>query len=435
MKKQITAVIVGAGHRSLIYASYALKNPNDFKVVGVVEPDHLRRRKAAEEHHIPIQHCYQSIDELLEENDTPIADAVINGTMDYIHIKTSLPLLKAGYNILLEKPIGSNEKEVMTLLKTAQEWNRKVMICHVLRHAPFYKEIRKKVSDGEIGNILSIQTEENVSYHHMAVSYVRGKWNSLKNCNSTMLMAKSCHDLDIITWMKAGISPKKVASFGSLAHFSAEKAPDGAGKRCLVDCKIEATCPYSAKKNYIEQGLWEFYAWDSIKGITNPTVDQKLESLRTDNPYGRCVWHCDNDVVDHQSVLIEFEDGTTATHNMVGGTPKPCRTIHLIGTKGEIYGVMEDGYFLLRKPDAREGHEYTEKRLEIPVLGDSHGGGDLLLVEDFVRVLQGTETSISTTTLEDSIYGHLIGFRADEARLEGKTKEIESLEEIIDLHF
>ncbi|QHE53036.1 Gfo/Idh/MocA family protein [Pontibacillus sp. HMF3514] len=426
MNKLITAIIVGAGHRSLIYASYALQHPQDFKIVGVVEPDDKRRSNAAAEHDIPEEHCFKGIEELLAK-ENPIADAVINGTMDDIHIKTSLPILRAGYDLLLEKPIGTNEKQLNRLLNTAKKYGRKVMVCHVLRHSPFYSNIKKRVANDEIGDIISIQTEENVSYHHMAVSYVRGKWNSLKNCHSTMLMAKSCHDLDIITWMKGGVAPVKVSSFGSLMHFRPEKAPHGAGKRCLVDCEIESTCPYSSKKNYIEQGLWSFYAWKSIEHISNPTVEQKLESLRTDNPYGRCVWHCDNDVVDHQSVLIEFEDGSTATHSMVGGASKPCRTIHLIGTKGEIYGVMEDGYYLLRRPNAKKGHEYIEERIVVDVVKDSHGGGDLLLVEDFVKVLQGRKPSLSTTTLEDSIYGHLIGFRADQARLEQSTKTIEPL--------
>ncbi|MDF2718256.1 MAG: oxidoreductase, partial [Paenibacillus sp.] len=134
-------------------------------------------------------------------------------------------------------------------------------------------------------------------------------------------------------------------------------------------------------------------------------MEERIESLRTDNPYGRCVWKCDNDVVDHQSVVVEFEDGSTASHNMTGGTSKPCRSIHLIGTFGEIQGVMEDGYFVIRRPDPRAGHEYTEERIELNVSKDMHGGGDLRLVEDFVRVVRGEKPSISSTALEESIYG------------------------------
>ena len=415
----VTAVIVGAGNRTNVYSTYAEEHPENLQIVGVVEPDKIRRNKIADRFNISNENCFESIEEFVS---TPaFANAVINGTMDEIHVQTTIPILKAGYDVLLEKPIGTSEREIVELSEIASQYNRKVMICHVLRYAPFYKEIKRRVLDGVIGEIVNIQTAENVSYHHMAVSFVRGKWNSKESCKSSMLLAKCCHDLDIVTWLMSGIKPKRVSSFGSLMHFRSDKAPEGAGKRCLVDCEIESECPYSAKKNYVEQGNWGWYAWRSIEHLgPNPTVEQKIESLKTNNPFGRCVWHCDNDVVDHQSVAIEFHNGTTATHNLMGGSAKPCRNIHIIGTLGEIQGCMEDGYFIIRYPDTREKHGYKEERVDLHVSKDMHGGGDLRLVEDFVSVLKGNEPSISTTSLEDSINGHLIGFAADRANEENR---------------
>jgi len=418
--KCITAVIVGAGHRAILYAEYALHNPEKLKIVGVVDPNPTRRKFVAKAHNLAKESCYSSIDELLSH--PKVADAVINGTMDNLHIQTTIPLLKAGYDVLLEKPIGVGREEVLELLSVAKSAGRTIQICHVLRHAPFYAAIRERVANGDIGDILSVSTQENVSYHHMAVSFVRGKWNNSDICNSTMLMAKSCHDLDLITWMKSGIKPKFVSSFGNRMYFREDKAPEGAGTRCLVDCKIEKTCPYSCYKNYIEQGLWAHYVWDTIEDQGNDIlgkdipIEKKIESLKSEqNPHGRCVWHCDNNVVDHQVVAVEFEDGSTATHSLTGNTSKPCRYMKLIGTKGEIEGVMEDGYFVIRHPDARKGHEYSEEKITIDVTHEMHGGGDLHLVEDFVNVLQGNKPSISTTSLEDSINGHLIGFAANES--------------------
>lgn len=420
MGKQVTAVIVGAGHRGLCYAGYALSHPDELKIVAVVDPAEHRLAGAAKIHDIPKEMCFRSVEELIAR--PKLADAVINGTMDRLHIPTSLPLLEAGYDLLLEKPIAPSAADVLQLRDTARKHERKVMICHVLRYAPFYTAIRQLVADGEIGDLISVQTQENVSYHHMAVGFVRGKWRREGESNS-MLMAKCCHDLDLITWMKSGIAPARVSSFGSLTQFKPENAPEGSGTRCLSDCKIEETCPYSAKKHYIEQGFWGFYAWEPVEHLGLDEAG-KLESLRTDNPYGRCVWRCDNDVVDHQSVIVEFADGSTATHNMTGATSRPSRWMHLIGTKGEIEGVMDEGSFVIRHMDARRGHEYTEKQVNVKVTGDGHGGGDLRLAEDFVHVLQGKPHSISTTSLDDSIYGHLIGFAADESRHEGRVVEI-----------
>jgi predicted dehydrogenase len=420
-KPRLNAVLVGLGHRALLYGSYALEHPEALEVVGLADPDEGRRTRAAAMFGVPVECCFCTAQELAAR--PAFADVAINGTMDRQHVPTTLPLLQAGYDVLLEKPIAPTRAELLGLVDTARRTGRKLMICHVLRYAPFYVAVRERVLAGEIGEIMHVRTAETVSYHHVAVGFVRGKWNRRERSNP-MLLAKCCHDLDLICWMKSGRFPVRVASHGNLMYFRPENAPPGAGRRCLVDCEIEAQCAYSARKHYIEQGLWRFYAWDAIEHIDNPTLEQKLASLRTDNPYGRCVWHCDNDVVDHQAVIIEFDDGCVATHNMIGGASRPCRKMHLVGTRGEIEGTMEDGWFVVRHPDARAGHEYAEERVEVNVSGHMHGGGDLRLMRDFLAVVRGEQASISTTDIADSVCGHLIAYAADEAMLERRVVEI-----------
>lgn len=420
MSQPVTAVIVGAGHRALVYASYAKHRPDQLKIVGVADPNPQRVRQVAEMYGIPPERCFRSAEELASV--PRFADAVINGTMDRQHVPTSIPLLEAGYHILLEKPFAIDEDEMWKLVAAAEKHDRTVMICHVLRYAPFYTRIRKLVADGVIGEVLNIQTVEHVSYHHMSVAFVRGKWNNKQVCGSSMLMSKCCHDLDLITWMKSGVNPKYVTSMGGLSYFRPERAPEGAGTRCLVDCPIEESCTYSARKIYLNHpNRWSFYVWQELEHLENPTMEDKIESLKTTNPHGRCVWKCDNDVVDHQSVVIEFEDGSTATHNMIGGAARPSRSIHLIGTEGEIQGVLEESKFVVRRIDTRPGHEYSEEVVDLNLDTDmhgafgGHGGGDLRLVADFCRTLMGEEPSLSCTSLQDSVNGHLIGFRADRA--------------------
>ncbi len=350
--------------------------------------------------------------------------------MDQDHVPTSIPLLKAGYHMLLEKPFAVNEKEMWELVDVARKYDRTVMICHVLRYAPFYARIRQLVADGVIGEIINMQTTEHVSYHHMAVAFIRGKWANEDVCGSPMLMAKCCHDLDLIAWMKSGIKPVKVSSFGSLMYFRKEKAPKGSGTRCVVDCppEVEQECLYSARKHYLDHpNRWRFYVWHELEHVENPTLEQKAELLKT-SEYGRCVWKSDNNVVDHQSVMIEFADGSTATHNMMGGSSRPSRSIHLLGTHGEIQGYLEESKFVVRHPDPRPGQEYSEEVVDLKITGDmhgafgGHGGGDLRLAADFCRTLRGEKPSISCTSLEDSVSGHLIGFRADRAMKQGRVE-------------
>jgi predicted dehydrogenase len=429
-RQPITAIIVGAGHRALVYASYAQSHPDELQIVGVADPRELRRQHMARLYDLPAGRCFETAEEAAAQ--PRFADVVINGTMDHQHVPTSLPLLAAGYDMLLEKPFATSEAELWQLVRAARQYRRTVIVCHVLRYTPFYAAVRQQVLDGVIGDVINVQTVEHVSYHHMAVGFIRGKWSKRSYCNSTMLMAKCCHDLDLIAWMKSGIAPRAVSSFGSNFQFRPEKAPEGAGTRCLVDCPIEAECLYSARKHYIDHPRrWSYYVWESLEHIENPTIEQKIRSLETDNPYGRCAWRCDMEVVDHQSVAIEFEDGSTATHNMVGGSSRPSRSIHLIGTHGEIQGVFEDQRFAIRHIDPRPGHEYSEQVVDLAVGGDmhgafgGHGGGDARLVADFLRVIRGDAPSISTTNLMDSIAGHLIGFCADQAMEEHRVVDLE----------
>lgn len=410
----LKAIIVGAGHRSMLYASYAKLHPDELQITGVVEPDIVRRTVVSQQYDLAPQRCFSSLDELPSAGIE--AQLAINGTMDSLHVPTSIQLLERGYHILLEKPIGISEEEVLQLQRTARQSGRIVMICHVLRYAPFYTEIRRRVAAGEIGDLINIQLSENVSYHHMASVLVRGKWGRQDRGGSSILMQKCCHDLDLLAWMKSGIPPVRVTSAGGRMFFREQYAPPEAGTRCLADCPIESSCDYSARKHYIEMKVWGDYVWHSIEHLgPTLTVEQKITSLQTDNPYGRCVWRCDNDVADHQSVLVEFADGCTATHNLAGNTAKPCRSIHLVGTDGEIQGVLEDGSFVIRRRDVRPGGGFREEQIELGVSMDMHGGGDHRLVTDFLRVVKGLAPSLSTTSLDDSIAGHRIGFAADKA--------------------
>ena len=248
--KPITAIIVGAGHRAFTYAKLAITNPELLKIVGVADPDKIRQKKAMEMFGFPKENCFDSAEELAKA--PKFADAVINGTMDEQHLATSLPLLKKGYDMLLEKPFATNEKEMRELVNCVKENGNKVMICHVLRYTPFYLSIKEIVHSGEIGDIINIQTSEHVSYHHLSTSYVRGKWANSDRCHTSMLLAKCCHDIDIMMWMMSETKPVSISSFGSKFQFKPENAPKDAGTRCLVDCPLVDTCRYSAKRLYLD---------------------------------------------------------------------------------------------------------------------------------------------------------------------------------------
>lgn len=424
--KQISVVLVGAGNRANVYASYSLKNPDELKVVGIVDPDPVRTKIMREKFNVPEENCFESVEEFVKRD--KFADAVINGTMDHLHVPTSIPILRKGYDMLLEKPFSVNEEEMWELVKVANEEKRKVIIGHVLRYTPFYVAIKKHILNGDIGDIMNIYLNERVSYHHLGTAYVRGKWASEKECHATMLLAKCCHDIDIMMWMMSETKPVNVASFGNQFQFVPGKKPEGAGTRCMADCPHVDTCLYSAYSHYILQpNRWAQYVWKCIEGEGTVDIERKKESLRTDNPYGRCAWDYNRDTnVESQTVIVNFESGALGTLNMIGGAARAGRTIHIIGTKGEIEGKMESSKYVLRKIHPTENDECTEEEFDLNITGDmvgasgGHGGGDSNLVADFVKYLNGEDASISCTDINDSTLSHLTVFKADESRIDKK---------------
>lgn len=425
--RPITAIIVGAGHRSFVYSELAKTNPEMLKIVGVADPNPIRRKKAMDYFGFKEDMCFENAEELAKKG--KLADTVINGTMDEQHLETAVPLLNAGYDMLLEKPFAPNEEEMRQIVNCAKKNNSKVMICHVLRYTPFYYAIKERIVNGEIGDIINIQTTEHVSYHHLSTSYIRGKWANSDKCHTSMLLAKCCHDLDIIMWMMSETKPKQISSFGGKFQFKPENAPKEAGTICMKDCPLVDTCVYSTKRLYIDHpDRWAFYVWDALEGKKNISIEDKIALMKSDSPYARCIYKCDNNVVDHQSVLINFESGATGTHNMVGGSAEPRREIHIIGTKGEIFGNFEESKFTVLKidpsPDAHN-EECDVEEVDLRVTGDmvgaygGHGGGDERLVADFVKFIRGEKPSLACTSIFDSVAGHLSVYLADKSRENG----------------
>ncbi len=413
-KKPVTAIILGAGHRAMAYADFSLAHPDLLKIVGVADLDEYRRKMVQEKFGFSEEFCFESAEVLAKA--PKFADAVINGTMDEQHVETSIPLLEKGYDMLLEKPFAVNDEEMERLLKVVKKHNNKVMICHVLRYTPFYSTIKEKLISGAIGEVINIQTVENVSYHHLSTSFVRGKWGNSKKCHTSMLLAKCCHDMDIMMWLMSPNKPVTVSSVGSKLQFKEENAPENSGTRCLVDCPRVDFCCYSAKRLYLDHpDRWEVYVWRDLESIENPTEEDRRRVL-VEGDYGRCMYKCDNDVVDHQSVLVNFSNGATGTHNMTGGSAEPLRTIRIIGTKGEIYGEFENKFINVKIINPDPGKDYDEEYIDLSnVSSEGHSGGDERLTSDFVRFIRGEEHSVSCTSIYDSVAGHKVIFLADES--------------------
>lgn len=401
----VEAIIVGAGGRGDAYASFAIQYPNELRVVGVAEPRHERRQRMADAHRIAPDMIFDDWQSLLESGRKKSA-VIFNCTMDRLHYPSTLQMLEAGYNVLLEKPISPVLHENVKLIRRGEELGRLLQICHVLRYSPFWQKLREVIDSGVLGQIICVSHMENLMYWHMAHSFVRGNWAN-EAASGPMILSKCCHDFDILYWLLR----KPVvwlSSFGSLSHFRPENAPDGAPERCTDGCPAADTCKFEATRLYVNNtNVWPANIITPI-----PSSTARLDALRT-SPYGRCVYRCDNTVVDHQIVNMELEDGTTVSLTMNGHANEECRTMRYDGTRASLFGKFaESGHII------RIHYHHSGKVEDIPVVGEDqsgHGGGDFGIVRSFINAINGNPDD-SITTARDSLESHLLAFAAEESR-------------------
>jgi predicted dehydrogenase len=388
------------------YSEFSLGRSYDMQIVAVADPNEVRRNRCKEKFSIADDKCFESWDELFAKPRQ--SDAIFICTRDRDHFKPAMKAMELGYHVLLEKPMSPSWEECIELGKQAEKYDRMLTVCHVLRYAPFFRRIKELLEEGRIGRLMSIQHNENVGYWHQAHSYVRGYFNSAES-SSPMILAKSCHDLDIMSWL-AGSNCLSVASYGHLSYFRPENAPPGAPKRCIDGCPVSHECQYYAPNTYlIENGGWKAEAASS-----DPSYEARYRAMQ-EGPFGRCVFHCDNDVVDHQVVSMEFENEITAVFTMSAFTEKTNRTLKLMGTLGEIRATMETNEIEIRRFGS--GEQELIKLVD-PEGHVGHGGGDHRLIFDFVRAVKSQGTVSSATSAKASVQSHLMAFAAERSRIE-----------------
>ncbi|MBE6644077.1 MAG: Gfo/Idh/MocA family oxidoreductase [Ruminococcaceae bacterium] len=410
--KIIKAACVGAGNRGIIYSNFAFTNSDKMKLIAVVDPNEFHRVDLAKKHGIPADMQFETVEDFVAKH--PECDLVINATIDNIHYKTAKPLINAGYNVLLEKPITANVDELLELCRLADENKVSIFICHLLRYTPFYKNIKQHLLAGDIGKIVSIKMSEYVGVSHFIESFVVGKWRSEAECGSSLLLAKSCHDMDLLCWLNNSTSPKKITSFGSRRVFIPENAPAGHTDTCHT-CLYEKSCKYSLTNLFNgASGAWKRIILD-IKKPSNEVTQEDINEQVKKSSYGRCVYE-QKDLVDRQNIIVEFQDGSVGTFDLIGAVAKGERYIHIVGEDGEIIGTRGDGRYTLRKYDFKN-KEYIDYNYDISsqIIG-GHSGGDVGIMNDVCSYLNRDTTSISMTSIADSVNGHLCVYAAEKAR-------------------
>jgi predicted dehydrogenase len=412
----LTAVLSGAGNRGrYVYAGWARAHPDRLRVVALAEPNDAARAAVAAEHGIPVGRVFRDWRECLAG--PRLAAVAVIATSDTLHVDPALAAFARGYDVLLEKPIAPTPAECVRVVEAAEASGRLLQIGHVLRYTPFYEKVHELVSGGALGELLHVELKEHVAHWHMTHSYVRGKFRN-RAVAAPILLAKSCHDLDLMAWL-VDRPVRRVASFGALAHFRPERAPAGAPARCTDGCPVQSTCPHDAVAFYAgpDERIARLWPWVDVS--PDPSRAARLRALETGR-YGRCVFRCDNDVLDHQVVALEFEGGITGSFTVQGLAAREERTIRLSGTRGELRGLLAAGVIEVEHP----GVVGTE-RIELPgsVLG--HFGGDDGLLTHFTGLLRSGGRAVRASG-RAALESHLVGFAAEQARETGAVVDMDA---------
>jgi len=401
--KPIRVALLGAGNRGrYVYAEYAKQRPNEMKVVAVAEPDDAKRASIVAEHGIDLAFACKDWKQLFVK---PLdIDGVIIATQDTMHREPILAAMEKNYHILCEKPIVTTEEHSREIAKKAESFDKIFVIGHVLRYSPFFSRVKDILNSGELGKLVGIELDESVGHVHQSHSFVRGHWRKKKE-SAPMILAKSCHDMDMLCYL-AGSGCESLSSYGELYHFKAENAPEGAPMRCLDGCPVERACPYSAQKIYLGTKT----DWPVNVITTDLSMEGRIKALQT-GPWGRCVYHCDNNVVDHQVVQARFLNGVVANFTMSAFTMETHRTLRLMGTKAELRGDMEQGII-----DIDEFSSRDHKTIRIETKKEGHSGSDDLFIADFIRQIREDDHE-GKTSIESSLQSHFMAFAAETSRL------------------
>jgi predicted dehydrogenase len=415
--RPLRLAVLGAGSRGMTYGRESVRT-GAAVVTAVAEPRVLRRDAAAAEFGVPASRSVATWQELAERPDLDV-DAVVVATPDLQHTEPALAFLTRRVPLLLEKPMAPSEEEARLIVEAAERAGVVVCVAHVLRYSAYTERVKSLLDSGAIGDVVSIDHLEPVGWWHQAHSFVRGNWRREDESNP-MLLAKCCHDVDWLSYI-VGRPALRVSSFGSLSHFTAANKPDGAAARCL-DCAVEPDCPYSARRIYLER-LHEPTArlWP-LSVLTEDLTEQGVTTALREGPYGRCVYDCDNDVVDHQVVNIEYAGGVTASLTMTAFTPMGFRKTRIFGTRGTLEG---DGYtvsvfdFLTGRTTSTEVVDP-----ESAEAADGHLGADAALTRSFLAAVRKGDPGLILTSPAESLHTHGIVWAAERARHLGRVESL-----------
>lgn len=398
---KVKVAVIGAGVRgTYAYAPYILERSDLCEIVAVAENKQGRRDLFSKIYNLKEEFVFESAEKFFEYE--KIADAVIITTNDDRHYNHTKLALEKGYHVLLENPLANSLDRLVHLEELSEKYNDKIfMTCYVLRYTQFFSKLKEIIDSKELGELVSIQYNENIGYWNFAHSYVRGNWRNSSD-TGPIILTEGCYGMDILLYL-TGSKCRKIASFGKLKHFNIDSFKSTMSENCY-SCS-EEYCPYSCKKIYLEN--------TSILNNSvhiNPTREN-LNNILKEGPYGRCVYRCDNNVIDNMVNIIEFENDVTATFNLYAFTKECNQRIKLIFTNGEVDGSFKDNEIRIKK--------FGQEEVLINTYNNNlgHNEGNINLIKSFIKSVSEGNINCYRNNIKEAIESHVMAFAAEYSRV------------------
>jgi len=329
---------------------------------------------------------YDDPDQMLDKEQL---DAVMIGTRCSLHAKMAIKVLARNLPLYLEKPVATNMADLLALREAGAASSSEVVVSFPLRVTPLVQLAKEIIDSGKIGTVEHVQTWNNVNY---GWCYYQS-WYRDENETQGLLLQKATHDFDYINYL-LGIAPRSVCAMNSKRVY---KGDHPAGLRC-DDCDEQDSCP--------ESPFHAFYT--------------KLEAKRVQPSGLMCGFAVDTGNEDSGSAIVQYETGMHVVYsqNFFARKTAGKRGASLFGYKGTI---EFDWY-----TDELKVHMHQTPRLEtykMNTSGASHGDGDTVLVDNFVRVIRGEAKSIAP--LDAGLLSVLMCLKAKESAATKTFQEIE----------
>lgn len=356
MKKYVQ---VGCGVRGIF--SYSKPLVQEYAEYGALKGVYDINKKRAQYvsemtgQEIPV---FDDFDKMLEEVKP---DTVIVTSIDCTHDEYVIKALDFGCDVICEKPLTTTFEKSLKIKEAEDRSGKKVTVTFNLRFHPFYKELKKVVATGVLGDILSVHYQWMLGQSHGSEYFHR--WHSEREKSGSLLIHKSTHHFDVANWLLEQ-DPVSVNAFGTRRVFGdASPAP---ASRCL-ECKDR--CPYYV--NIMENGL---------KGLYYDCEDE--DGYIRD----RCVYSQKVDIEDTVSVNVLYSGGTVMSYTLNAFSPYEGMTIALTGTKGRMEASSKNRVIEIFMNDGKK------IRVDVPNIPNSnHGGADVTLRDNLFK---GTPTEM-----------------------------------------